>query len=338
MSQQKREVLDQLRQMDEYRFEQLVSDSWEAEGWDTTVTRGSNDRGVDVVAKKDSPFERKMVIQAKRYNKSNKVGGPEVREYASLKQQESNVDVVLIVTTSSFTGQANHIANDLNVKLMNGNMFADTIIDNKVYKSYQELNNIDTKKTDGQKTKERATSKNSLTDLDVNPEKPPRNSKFVEGLNAISPFVGTETHQIKNYVRGNTEYLEHQGFGVISAHELMEHIRTTNRTVAINTKKNFIPPHEWYKNVFLSTRDSLIIVIGRKRFAKDDVVIKTPKNNIKSVQEHVGIFRKRFEIELSNHLTTKCVDEEIHTIHLWNLGNNCGREDNSEPFIETLTN
>ena len=129
------QLLNQLRQMDEYEFEELVADVWEAQGWNTTVTSGSNDRGVDVFAEKKSPFQQKMLIQAKRYGESNKVGGPEIREYASLKQQEDNVDSVVIVTTSSFTPQAQQIAQDLNVKLIDGSLFSEMV--NKEDISYE---------------------------------------------------------------------------------------------------------------------------------------------------------------------------------------------------------
>jgi len=131
------QLLLQLRQMDEYEFEKLVADVWEAQGWNTIVTSGSNDRGVDVIAEKQSPFSQKMVIQAKRYSESNKVGGPEIREYASLKQQESNVDSVVVVTTSNFTPQAKQTANDLNVKLLNGDGLLSIIQEHpQVYEEY----------------------------------------------------------------------------------------------------------------------------------------------------------------------------------------------------------
>ena len=114
------ELLSQLRQMDKDEFESLIADVWEELGWKTTETPGSKDRGIDVIAEKSSPFNQKQLIQAKRWAKDSKIGGPDIRNYEALKRQEDSVDAVVIVTTSSFTSQAEQIAHDLNVKLIDG--------------------------------------------------------------------------------------------------------------------------------------------------------------------------------------------------------------------------
>lgn len=130
MNLSRRELLSQLREIDEYEFEKLVADTWEQRGWETTVTTGSSDRGIDIIVKKNNPFKQKHVIQAKRYAEGNKVGSPDIQQYSSLQQQEPNVDSVIIVTTSSFSVQAKEIADDLNVKLVNGRELSQIILDN----------------------------------------------------------------------------------------------------------------------------------------------------------------------------------------------------------------
>lgn len=109
-----------LQQMGDYDFEHFVADLWERQGWNTEVEQQSNDAGVDVRAIKSSPFHQKQLIQAKRYSQSTTVGGPDIQQYASLKQQEQAVDSAVIVTTSSFTRPAKKRADDLNVKLVDG--------------------------------------------------------------------------------------------------------------------------------------------------------------------------------------------------------------------------
>ena len=89
-------------------------------GWETEVTQGTADKGIDVVATKRNPFEMKQLIQAKRYSPNSTVGSPDIQQYASLRHQESNVDAVVVVTTSTFSTQAEQIADDLNVKLIDG--------------------------------------------------------------------------------------------------------------------------------------------------------------------------------------------------------------------------
>lgn len=116
----RRELLSQLRDIDELDFEYLVSDLWDKRGWKTTVTSGSNDRGIDVIAEKNNPFSQKHLIQAKRYSASNKIGGPDIQQYSSLRRQEDDVDAVVVVTTSSFSSQAQQRATELNVKLVDG--------------------------------------------------------------------------------------------------------------------------------------------------------------------------------------------------------------------------
>jgi hypothetical protein len=80
----------------------------------------SGDRGVDIVATKNQPIEQKHVLQVKRYDDGNRVGSQAVQQYSSLRQQEPGTDTVVIVTTSEFTHQARELAEQLNVKLVNG--------------------------------------------------------------------------------------------------------------------------------------------------------------------------------------------------------------------------
>lgn len=109
-----------LQEIDNYEFEEFVAELWEEMGWKTTVTEGTGDRGIDVIATKGEPFETKQLIQVKRYSEGSTVGSPQIQQYASLRQQEPNVDAVVVVTTSTFSKQAKEIADDLNVKLIDG--------------------------------------------------------------------------------------------------------------------------------------------------------------------------------------------------------------------------
>lgn len=109
-----------LQRMDAYDFEHFVADLWTRMGWETEVSAEAADKGVDVVATKHTPYEQTTLIQAKRYGPNTTVGSPEVQQYASLKDQYSGVDKVAIVTTNEFTGQAEDLADRLNVKPVDG--------------------------------------------------------------------------------------------------------------------------------------------------------------------------------------------------------------------------
>lgn len=116
-----------LQKMDSFEFEHFVADLWERRGWQTFVSQESSDRGVDITAvRSDDGFQTKAVIQAKRFQSDNRVGSPQIQQYASLREQE-DADLGVVVTTSSFTDQAESLADDLNLKLVDINDLASVI-------------------------------------------------------------------------------------------------------------------------------------------------------------------------------------------------------------------
>lgn len=146
------QTLNHLAQMDEYRFEHLIADLWEARGWDTTVTTGSQDRGIDVIATKSVPFPQKQLIQAKRYARDQTIGTPAIQQYSSLKQQEDAVDAVIVVTTGSFTSPARELAAELNVKLIDGAELFEILEDvgaAELLKEYVSIDDEDRDQADG---------------------------------------------------------------------------------------------------------------------------------------------------------------------------------------------
>jgi restriction system protein len=109
-----------LQKMDDWDFEHFVADLWERQGWDAEVEQQSGDAGVDIRAVKSMPYQQKALIQAKRYGENTTVGGPDIQQYSALKQQEQDADKAIVVTTSRFTSSAYDRAEDLNVKLIDG--------------------------------------------------------------------------------------------------------------------------------------------------------------------------------------------------------------------------
>lgn len=121
------EISSRLQQLTGNEFEHFVADIWEERGWETSVTKRSRDEGIDVIAERSMPYTERVLIQTKRYKPNQKVGPREIREYHSTRDQRENVDKVLVVTTSEFTKNAKKIANDLNVKIINGRSLAQII-------------------------------------------------------------------------------------------------------------------------------------------------------------------------------------------------------------------
>jgi len=122
-------TLDHLKEIDPYEFEEFVAKVWDGMGYQTEVTQGAQDRGIDVVAEKAEPYNKKKLIQAKRNGDGNKVSAPTVRKCSGLKH-DSGVDEVLVVTTTSFTSQAHEEADKYNVKLIDGKKLLQLYEDN----------------------------------------------------------------------------------------------------------------------------------------------------------------------------------------------------------------
>jgi len=132
------ELLESLRGMDEYEFENLIADLWEAQGWETEVEQQTGDAGIDVRGRKTSPYDRKVLIQAKRYGESNSVSSPAIQQYSALKRQEDDADEVIVVATSHFTDSAQDRAEELNVKLIDGDQLVELIKRNEAYDVVEE--------------------------------------------------------------------------------------------------------------------------------------------------------------------------------------------------------
>lgn len=124
----KRELIEQLQQIDPYEFEAFIAELWDADGYETTVTQDSQDEGVDVYAERHGTIDQTVAIQAKRYSAGKKVGRPEVQQYASLRTQDRDVDSVAVVTTSSFTSGAKAWAYENSINLVDGEDLADLIL------------------------------------------------------------------------------------------------------------------------------------------------------------------------------------------------------------------
>lgn len=120
MNRHQQAFLDGLQEVDAHAFEALVADLWSKQGWDTHVTRAVSDGGIDIFAEQVTPYPQKQAIQVKRYDPANAVGRPDIQQYASIRQEQTDVDTVIVVTTGRFTDEARAAARSLNVKLIDG--------------------------------------------------------------------------------------------------------------------------------------------------------------------------------------------------------------------------
>jgi len=192
--------ISKLQSIDPYEFEKLVAQVWGAMGYETKIRKKSGDKAIDVEATRG---KEKVLIQAKRYSSTNKVGGPDVRKYATLYQQDPFADQVVIVTTSSFTSQAKEIGVEQNVRLINGQEFSQLLANHN-------LNPFDTKS----KTK----NKNKPVQL---PAEFVRVQNFVfTGVLSLFlwAFLITILQMFFSYGPLHTEFWEYIGLGILWAY------------------------------------------------------------------------------------------------------------------------
>ena len=113
-------ILSSLRALPPRHFEQFIADVWqERQGWNTEVMDAGPDQGLDVIGEPPRGGS-KTALQCKRYGEGNKITSNKIQQYAALRQQWSDVDAVTVVTTSSFTRNAEELADRLDVKCIDG--------------------------------------------------------------------------------------------------------------------------------------------------------------------------------------------------------------------------
>jgi len=81
------------------------------------------DKGLDVIGQPPGGGP-KTAVQCKRYAVGNKISSRQVQQYSALRHQWGDVGGVTIVTTSSFTKDAEELAERLDVKCIDGETLA----------------------------------------------------------------------------------------------------------------------------------------------------------------------------------------------------------------------
>lgn len=118
-----------LQAADTDAFEQFVEDLWSELGFQTAVAQSSGDRGVEVVARRAAPVEQTVFVQPRRDGRTGEVGRDAVQQSASVYRQESEADLVVVVSTGAFTEPAREAAKDLGVKLVDGDRLAAMVVE-----------------------------------------------------------------------------------------------------------------------------------------------------------------------------------------------------------------
>jgi DNA replicative helicase MCM subunit Mcm2 (Cdc46/Mcm family) len=105
--------------LDPFKFEELLAEIFQKAGYRTEVKQKTGDKGIDVVCRRRFPYFEKILIQAKCKSESSSISSSDIQQYNSLKDQEPNVDQVLLIATCSYSAQAKDLASKLDIKIMN---------------------------------------------------------------------------------------------------------------------------------------------------------------------------------------------------------------------------
>lgn len=281
-----------LQELDDYDFEHLIADLWADQGWKTRVHQASNDRGIDVEARRDDPFEQKHLIQAKRYSEGNKVGSEKIQQYASLRHQEENVDAVVIVTTSSYTKQAEEMAADLNLKLINGNDLVQIIQErdaSDIVNGYMSINSSRTHSADPLRGNEGDRTQTRQT---LNPDEVSKNyiSELVE--NAIGDLVTkNRLTKLKPGMTHPQTLTEEPILGYLWKDE-QPHFSFCSKKVIFS--EDGVGEYDKYlklsNNAYFVVTDLRILIIGGSK--DGDVVGTVPFSRVNSVNIETNLFGK----------------------------------------------
>lgn len=120
-------------------IEDLVTQIWNHYGYTVNRSQESRDSGADVVATRTQPYPRKEVIRIEhRGRDSAPVGSSLIQQASALPKQEGADDVILVVT-STLTTDAESLARDLDVIVVDFDQLCSTIDSANLYSTVSEF-------------------------------------------------------------------------------------------------------------------------------------------------------------------------------------------------------
>jgi restriction system protein len=109
--------------MDPREFEHALAFLCQRDGCrNVQVVGKAGDLGADVIA--TAPDGRRLVIQAKRYAATTKVGSPDMQKVGGTARQIHGADIAAVVTTSTFTPAARDYARQVGIRMLDGTALA----------------------------------------------------------------------------------------------------------------------------------------------------------------------------------------------------------------------
>lgn len=138
----RKKTIDRIDCMSGEEFEEWIAGIFAKMGYRVCLTEASNDYGADVIAWNK---EEKIIIQAKRY--SSPVGIKAVQELAGAMAYYEEDELVkrgIVITNSTFTRQAQRLAQKCKITLWDRNFLIENILSDKNLRQAQLAEEIPT--------------------------------------------------------------------------------------------------------------------------------------------------------------------------------------------------
>lgn len=122
-------IIDVLRTMEGYRFEQFVAALLRAMGYRAAATQESRDGGVDVIASRDALGLEPPIIKVQCKRTVNAIGSPDVQNLVGALAHVGS-ELGLFVTLGAYSMDAVHLERTRqNLRLVNGAQLVDLILE-----------------------------------------------------------------------------------------------------------------------------------------------------------------------------------------------------------------
>jgi len=114
------ELRSKLRELDDDEFTQLVADLWAAQGWSTTVFSATKQVVYDIVAMRDEPEQRRLLLWTEHKPGEEQLGPRAVERCATARDSSQGADSATLVTNALPRTAAKQRAEGLEVTIIDG--------------------------------------------------------------------------------------------------------------------------------------------------------------------------------------------------------------------------
>lgn len=114
------ELRSKLHGLDQESFTEFVADLWDAQGWSTTVFSTTNQVVYDIVAMREEPEQRRLLLWTEHRGEDEQIGPREIERCATARDSSQGADSATLVTNALLRTAAKQRADGLDVTVIDG--------------------------------------------------------------------------------------------------------------------------------------------------------------------------------------------------------------------------